>query len=145
IDDITYDQSKNSINFTMPFDYDLDRLNDPKNNVYIHQEVEIPRPSPLSASGGYLGYTNQKDVTNVIMVDGSNQTKDVVHFMMTKPVILQIANEYIKNTNNNTASDNDGSMTFSLVPSRNGSMPMGGSDAMAMHMNMNMNMNNTSQ
>ncbi|MDQ4073827.1 MAG: hypothetical protein M3162_05915, partial [Thermoproteota archaeon] len=42
IDDITYDQSKNSINFTMPFDYDLDRLNDPKNNVYIHQEVEIP-------------------------------------------------------------------------------------------------------
>jgi hypothetical protein len=146
IGNITYDQSKNSINFTMPFNYNLDRLNDPKNNVYIHQEVEIPRPSPLSASGGYLGYTNHKDVSNVLMVDGSNKTKDVVHFMMTKPVVLQIASEYVKNTsNNNTASDNDSLMTFSLIPSRNGSMPMGGSGTMAMHMNMNMNMNNTNQ
>jgi len=145
IGNITYDQSKNSINFTMPFNYNLDRLNDPKNNVYIHQEVEIPRPSPLSSSGGYLGYTNHKDVSNVLMVDGSNKTKDVVHFMMTKPVVLQIANEYVKNSNNNTASDNDSLMTFSLIPSRNGSMPMGGSGTMAMHMNMNMNMNNTNQ
>ena len=114
----------------MPFSYDLARLNDPKNTVFVHQEVEVPKPSVLSADGAYRGIANDKDVTNVLMVDGNNQTKDVVHFMMTKPVVLQIANDYLKNNNNNT----NGLMTFSLIPSKNGSVPMNG------NMNMTMNM-----
>ena len=126
IGNITYNQEANSINFTMPFDYDPSRLNDPKNTVFIHQEVEVPKPSPLSTEGGYQGFTNGKDVTNVLMVDGNNKTKDVVHFMLAKPAVQQIVNEYSKNSNNST----DGVMTFSLVPSKNGSMTMGGGMAM---------------
>jgi hypothetical protein len=60
------------------------------------------------------------------MVDGNNKTKDVVHFMLAKPAVQQIVNEYSKNSNNST----DGVMTFSLVPSKNGSMTMGGGMAM---------------
>lgn len=136
VGNITYDQSANSINFTMPFNYDLERLNDPKNTVFVHQEIEVPVPSPLSQAGGYLGYANGNDVTNTLMVDGNNQTKDVVHFMMTKPVVLQIAKEYV----NSTVSENKtkGWMTFSLVPSKNGSIPMGG--PMNMDLNSEMNM-----
>jgi hypothetical protein len=126
IGNITYDQAANSINFTMPFDYDPNRLNDPTNSVFIHQEVEVPKPSPLSTESGYQGFTNGKDVTNVLMVDGNNKTKDVVHFMLAKPAVQQITNEYLKNSNNIT----DGVMTFSLVPSENGSMTMGGGMAM---------------
>jgi hypothetical protein len=122
VGNVTYNQPSNSVNFTMPFTYDIKRLNDPTNNVFIHQEVEVPKPSPLAAQGGYLGYVNGKDVTNVLMTDGNNQTKDVVHFMLAKPMIQQIANDYL-NSNNNTT---DGFMTFSLIPSENGSMPMGG-------------------
>ncbi|MDR4489745.1 MAG: hypothetical protein R2685_02430 [Candidatus Nitrosocosmicus sp.] len=126
IGNITYNKNANSINFTMPFNYDLKRLNDPKNTVFVHQEVDVPKPSILSADGAYKGFANGKDVTNVLMVDGNNQTKDVVHFMMTKPIVLQIANDYLKNNDNKT----DGMMTFSLMPSKNGSMAMGGGTAM---------------
>ena len=122
IQNIAYDPRSNSINFTMPFTYDLDRLSDPKNNVFIHQEVELPKPSILTAPGSYVGYTNGKEVTNTLMVDGNNQTKDVVHFMLSKPVIQEIAQEYLKNSTNAV----DGKMSFSLVPSENGSMAMGG-------------------
>lgn len=106
----------------MPFSYDPQRIADPRNTVFIHQEVEIPKPSPLSAEGGYQGFTNGKDVTNVLMVDGNNKTKDVVHFMIAKPIVLQIANIYLQDSNNGT----DGIMTFSLVPPKNGSMTSGG-------------------
>ncbi|MGE0689265.1 MAG: hypothetical protein AB7O87_01520 [Candidatus Nitrosocosmicus sp.] len=142
IGNITYDQGSKSINFTMPFNYDLERINDPKNTVFVHQEIEVPVPSPLSAAGGYRGYANGEDVTNTLMVDGNNQTKDVVHFMMTKPVVLQIAKEYLKNNDNKT----NGLMTFSLITSKNGSMPMGGPMDMNMtsEMNMSMSMNNMS-
>lgn len=121
VGNITYNQPSNSINFTMPFDYDLERLNDPKNSVFIHQEVEVPKPSPLAAQGGYLGYVNGKDVTNVLMTDGNNQTKDVVHFMLAKPMVQQIANDYSNSTNNI-----NGLMNFSLIPSESGAMPMTG-------------------
>lgn len=107
----------------MPFSYDPQRIADPRNTVFIHQEVEIPKPSPLSAEGGYQGFTNGKDVTNVLMVEGNNKTKDVVHFMIAKPAVEQITNEYLKNSNTTSA---EGLMTFSLIPSKNGSMAMGG-------------------
>lgn len=123
IGNLTYVNSSNSINFTMPFNYDPQRLNDPKNSLFIHQEIEIPAPSALSAMGGYSGYVNGNDVTNVLMVDGNKQTKDVVHFMMAKPIVQKIAQEYIdKNSSKNT----NGVMSFSLIPSKNGSMPMSG-------------------
>ncbi len=109
----------------MPFDYDMDRLNDTDNNVYIHQEVYVPRPSVLSSSGGYTGFVNGIDVTNNLVVDGSNETKDVVHFMLTKPVILQIANQYNQTSADATSDDDNSSstsiMNFSLIPSETGS------------------------
>ena len=144
IGNITYNQQPNSINFTMPFSYDLNRINDPTNTVFIHQEVEIPKPSPLSAEGGYQGFTNGKDVTNVLMVDGNNKTKDIVHFMLAKPAVQQITEEYLENSgNSNSSSSNtavDGLMTFSLIPSKNGSMAMGGGMAMNHSMPMMMPM-----
>ena len=139
IGNITYNQQPNSINFTMPFSYDPSRLNDPKNTVFIHQEVEIPKPSPLSAEGGYQGFTNGKDVTNVLMVDGNNETKDIVHFMLAKPAVQQITDEYLENSNSNSSSTAvDGLMTFSLIPSKNGSMAMGGAMNHSMPMMMPM-------
>ena len=76
----------------------------------------------LSAAGGYKGYANGEDVTNALMVDGNNKTTDVVHYMMTKPIVQQITDDYLKNKSNAA----NGMMTFSLVPSKNGSMAMGG-------------------
>jgi hypothetical protein len=126
IDNIAYVPPSNAISFDMPFNYDMSRLNDTDNSVYIHQEVFVPRPSVLSSSGGYTGFVNGMDVTNNLVVDGSNETKDVVHFMLTKPIILQIASQY-NQTSAATASAADNSsstssiMNFSLIPSETGS------------------------
>jgi len=121
INDITYNPSSNAISFTMPFNYDMNRLNDTDNNVYIHEEVSIPKPSILASAGGYIGFVNGIDMTNNIVVDGSNQTKDIVHFMLTKPIVLQTAKKYNETLNNSSSSV----MTFSLIPSKNGSKSMG--------------------
>ncbi len=121
IDDISYEPSSHAISFDMPFSYDMNRLNAKDNNVYIHQEVDIPKPSVLSAAGSYTGLVNGVDVTNNLVVDGSNKTQDVVHFMLTKPVVLQIASKHNQTSSNNSSS----TMDFSLIPSKNGSMSMG--------------------
>jgi hypothetical protein len=134
VDNVTYDESSHSVNITMPFTYSTERINDPDNNVFIHQELEIPKPSPLSSTGGYLGYVNGKDVTNVLTVDGNNATQDVVHFLLAKPAVKQIVDEYLAKNNtsisgsNNSAIQGDvvGKMSFSLLPSQNGSAPQSG-------------------
>ena len=69
------------------------------------------------------------------MVDGNNNTKDIVNFMLTKPIVQQISNEYLKESNNKT----NGIMTFSLVPSNSESVPMGIEINMTMNMEMKMN------
>jgi hypothetical protein len=50
------------------------------------------------------------------MVDPSNSTKDVVHFMLSKPAVMQIAEQV--NANEQTAASNR-MMKFTLVPSTN--------------------------
>ena len=91
INDIKYNNKTNAISFNMPFNYNMSRLKAPDNNVYIHQEVDVPKPSVLSTAGSYDGFVNGQSVKDYLVVDGSNKTKDVAHFMLTKPVVLKIA------------------------------------------------------
>jgi hypothetical protein len=50
------------------------------------------------------------------MVDPSNSTKNVVHFMLPKPAVIQIAQEV--NNNGQVGTSNE-LMEFSLTPSTN--------------------------
>ena len=113
--------------FTMPFDWNITRL-EKQNQVLVHQEVSVPKQSEL-ATKSYLGTVNGIDVTRNLMIDGSNSTKNVIHFMLPKPVVLQIAeqvnssgqNTNISNNNNNgtqtTSNATDSLMRFTLAPS----------------------------
>jgi hypothetical protein len=114
IKDFNFDPIKKQIRFTMPFNWNITRLEDQK-QVMVHQEVSIPKGSSLS-SQSYAGEINGTDVTKNLMVDPSNATKNVVHFMLPKPAIIQIAEEV--NNNGQTAAS-DGLMEFSLAPSIN--------------------------
>ena len=44
-------------------------------------------------SNSYIATINGIDVTKDLMIDPSNATKDVVHFMIPKPVVMQIAEQ----------------------------------------------------
>ena len=81
----------------------------------VHQEVSIPNGSAL-ASNSYVATINNIDVTKNLMVDPSNSTKNVVHFMLPKPEVVQIAKEV---NNNGHAAASNGLMEFTLAPSTN--------------------------
>src|SRR5918995_900146 len=104
-------------------DYDRSFIPDDKQPIYdgwlsvgstLHQQVSIPKGNSL-ASQSYTGEINGIDVTKNLMVDPSNSTKNVVHFMLPKPEVVQIAKE----VNNNGQTTSNGLMEFSLAPSAN--------------------------
>jgi hypothetical protein len=131
-----YDSSNNELQFAMPFDWNLDRLK--KVNLFVHEEISISNPSPL-ASNGYEGTVNNIDLSpNLIMVDRTNSTKDVVHFMLTKPAVMDLAQKVADNNNNNNNNQNmTNEMTFTLSPSKTAVNPgsMIGPNSMNMSMN----------
>ena len=114
IKDFKFDPAYKQIQFAMPFNWNTTRLEDQK-QIMVHQEVSIPKGNSL-ASRSYAGTINGIDVTKNLMVDPSNSTKNVVHFMLPKPAVIQIAEEV---NNNGHAAATNGLMEFSLVPSTN--------------------------
>lgn len=137
LNNFNYDSSANELKFAMPFVWNLDRLK--KVNLYVHEEISIPKPSPLAANG-YKGTVNNIDLTNKsLLVDRTNSSKDVVHIMLTKPTVMDIAQKIVENNSNiqNNQSKTTEEMTFTLFPSKNtitGNMNMNSSS-----MNMPMN------
>src|SRR5829696_1312810 len=107
--DLRFDPTKKQMQFTMPFDWNTTRLEE--NKLMIHQEITIPKQSEL-ASVAYVGKVNGIDVTKNLMLDDSNSTKNVIHFMLPKPVVMQIAEQVNKN-----GQASGELMQFSLEPS----------------------------
>ncbi len=121
----------------MPFDWNLDRLK--KVNLYVHEEISIPNPSPLAAKG-YTGTVNNIDLApNLIMIDRTNSSKDIVHIMLTKPSVLDIDQKIVEEENSSNNQNMTKEMVFTLSPSQNvvnpGSMIGSNSKNMSMPMN----------
>jgi hypothetical protein len=106
--DFSLDPSTKEMQFTMPFDWNVTRLE--ANNIMVHQEINLPKPSELS-SESYVGTINGMNVTKNLMIDPTNSTKDVVHFMIPKPVVMEIAQQVTK-----SGQAGDGLMKFTLKP-----------------------------
>jgi hypothetical protein len=109
LEDFKFDPGTKEMQFTMPFDWNISRLEE--NKVMVHQEILIPKPSGLVA-GSYMGTINGVDVTKNLMLDPTNSTKDIVHFMIPKPVVMQIAQQ----VNKAEHAANDGLMKFTFKP-----------------------------
>src|ERR671919_54515 len=107
--DFRFDLTRKQIEFTMPFDWNMTRLEE--NNLMVHQEITIPKQSEL-ASVSYIGKVNGIDVTKNLMLDDSNSTKNIIHFMLPKPVVMQIVEQVYNN-----GQDSNKLMQFSLEPS----------------------------
>ena len=119
LNNFTYDSSNNELKFAMPFDWNIDRLK--KVNLYVHEEISIPKSSPLAANG-YNGTINNIDLKpKPLLIDRTNSSKDVVHIMLTKPTVMDLAQKVGENNNsifqNNQTITNE--MTFTLSPSKN--------------------------
>ena len=105
---ITYDQKNNELKFHMPFDWNTGRI---KNvNIFVHEEVSVPKPSSFS-SQSYSGKVNGISAGKMLIIDPSNSTKDVIHFMIPKDELISIAEKINANGQSST-----GIMDFALKP-----------------------------
>jgi hypothetical protein len=110
--DISYDNKNNKLKFDMPFNWNLSRIKNVK--IFVHEEISIPKPSPF-ANQSYSGEVNGIPLpAKMLMIDPTNSSKDVVHFMIPKDGLISIAENVNKNGNSTS-----GLMNFGLKPGGN--------------------------
>src|SRR5919197_13839 len=127
--DFTFDNKNMQMKFDMPFNWNLTRLN--KASIFVHEEVYVPKPNAFSANGSssssspppppsYIGKVNGIDVSKSVMVDNTQPDKNVIHVMLPKNTILQLANQVNKNgqqqQQQQQQASNQGLMEFTLQP-----------------------------
>jgi hypothetical protein len=114
--------------FDMPFDWNMSRLN--KTNIFVHQEITVPRSNDFAAKRSYSATVNGINISKSVMLDNSNSQKDIIHIMLPKNQIIQIADQI-----NKSGQASSGLMKFTLQPgigSMKGSMgPMSSGSSMA--------------
>jgi hypothetical protein len=111
INDFKFDESKMQMEFTMPFDWNTTRLE--KNKVLVHEEVTVPKSSEFAAKRSYAGTVNDIDVTKNVVLDDTDPQKDIIHFMIPKSQLIQIA-EQVNNNSEQAVSEEP--MKFTLQP-----------------------------
>ena len=119
VQNFTFEPENLKVRWEMPFNWNVSRIK--ANNIFVHEEIWFPKPSPF-ANQSYSGEVNDIPLpTKMLMIDATNSSKDVVHFMIPKDGIISLA----ENVNRN-GSDISGLMKFELKPggnlSGNGSM-----------------------
>jgi hypothetical protein len=104
---VTFNNKDMKLGFDMPFDWNLSRIRNV--NIFVHQEIAIPKPNNFVANGSYSGVINGIEQ---LVLDNSNPKEDVIHFMLSKDKLVSLA-ELVAN---NSKSSRD-LMKFSLKPS----------------------------
>lgn len=108
----TFEPENLKVKWEMPFNWNVSRIK--ANNIFVHEEISIPKPSPF-ANQSYSGQVNGIPLpAKMLMVDPTNSSRDVVHFMIPKDGIISLA----ENVNRN-GSATSGLMKFELKPGGN--------------------------
>src|SRR5919197_2174839 len=80
--DFTFDNKTMQINFDMPFNWNVSRIN--KASIFVYEEVSVPKANAFTIKGSYIGKVNGIDISKNVMVDNTNPQKDVIHVMIPK-------------------------------------------------------------
>ena len=112
VQNFTFEPENLKARWEMPFDWNVSRIK--ANNIFVHEEISIPKPSPF-ANQSYSGEVNGIPLpAKMLMIDPTNSSKDVVHFMIPKDGIISLAENVNKNGNSTS-----GLMKFGLKPGGN--------------------------
>jgi len=121
--DFRFDNKLMQMQFDMPFDWNISRLN--KANIFVHQEITTPRSNDFAAKRSYSATVNGINIPKSVMLDNSNSKNDVIHIMLSKNQIIQVADQLSKN-----GQANKGLMKFVLKAGSNSTEPMTSSSSM---------------
>ena len=98
-----FDEKNNTMQFSMPFDWNIDRLK--KSNIFVHEEINVPKSNAFTHANSYSGTVNGLNVTKDIVLDNTDPKTDVIHIMLTKDTLLNLAERL--NNNNNTGNEQE--------------------------------------
>jgi hypothetical protein len=107
VQDFKFDPAKKTFTWAMPFDWNASRIQ--KNNIFVHEEVRIPKSLAGLGNSPYFYATANGDVLTgrKLAIDPySFESEMTLHYLLNKNDILQMASK---------AGDSK-QMTFSLAP-----------------------------
>jgi hypothetical protein len=104
-----FDNKNMQIKFDMPFNWNVSRINN--TSIFVHEEVTVPKANAFTAKGSFIGKVNGVDISKNVMVDNSNPEMDIIHVMIPKNNLIQLADQVNKNGQAST-----GLMQFTLQP-----------------------------
>jgi len=107
VQDFKFDASKKTLTWAMPFNWNTSRIQ--QNNIFVHEEVRIPKSLSGIGDSPYFTATANGDVLTgrKLAIDPySSETELTLHYLLNKNDILSLASK---------AGDSK-QMTFSLAP-----------------------------
>ncbi len=99
-----FNEKNKQLQFSMPFNWNIDRLK--KANIFVHEEISIPKSNAFTNVSSYTGTVNGLDVTKDIVLDNTDPKTDIIHIMLTKDTLLSLA-ERLNNNNTNTSNEQE--------------------------------------
>lgn len=115
--DFQFDNKLMQMQFDMPFDWNISRLN--KTNIFVYQEITTPRSTDFASKGFYAATVNGINISKSVMLDNSNSKNYVIRIMLQKNQIIQVADQITKN-----GQANSGLMKFVLKAGSNSTQSM---------------------
>nr|WP_192805785.1 peptidase [Nitrosarchaeum koreense] len=92
ISSFNYDETKKLVSFSMPFNWDISRLE--QQNIFVHEEIHFPNSfKEFSQSGTYKATVNGFPVTGRMIIADPYSLDDtlILHYLLSKENILDIA------------------------------------------------------
>jgi hypothetical protein len=108
VQDFNFDDQNQQLSWSMPFDWDLGRLN--STNIFVHQEVRVPKSlAGLGDASSFAATVNGNPVSGrMLAVDPYSSEQDLtLHYLINKADLLNMAGQVSNDTS---------TMTFTLGP-----------------------------
>jgi len=109
LSDFGFDNKNMQMKFDMPFNWNVSRINN--TSIFVHEEVTVPKANAFTTKGSFIGKVNGINISKDVVVDNTNPENDVIHVMIPKNNLVQLADQVNKNGQAST-----GLMQFTLQP-----------------------------
>jgi hypothetical protein len=109
LSDFGFDNKNMQMKFDMPFNWNISRINN--TSIFVHQEVTVPKANAFTTKGSFVGKVNGIDISKDVFMDNTNPHNDVIHIMIPKNSLIQLADQVNKNGQASTEL-----MKFTLQP-----------------------------
>jgi hypothetical protein len=115
IQNFEYDSQESNMSWTMPFNWDLKRIQD--NNIFVHEEIKVPKTlTEFSETNAFNALVNGNPLVgrSIALDPFTEENNFIIHLLLNKADIIKIAEKVNNNTTTNTTTPD--MMTFSLSP-----------------------------